>query len=170
EDVVGQGGGALVRHYDVSGRPLDSVRSWGHDVEALHLVDDARTVLGLNGTSALERVARLAYARGLDNRFGGMEVGRTRWRRDRRKIGWVQAEALTCAARLSARSAGPPEWAPPPQRIWRFIRDRVLDPVHGGWREYLSRQGKPVHPMDKAHPWKACYHELRALLEAEKGQ
>jgi mannobiose 2-epimerase len=165
EGVVAGPGSGLVRHYRPDGRPLDSARSWGHDVEAFHLVDDARAILGWNGTSPFEAVARHAFERGLDTRTGGLEAGRGRWRRDRRKIGWVQAEALTCAVRLHRR-AEVPSWVPSPGDLWAFVRERMLDSVHGGWMERGRTWARSGQRFDKAHAWKACYHEVRALLEA----
>jgi mannobiose 2-epimerase len=165
EGVVAGEGAGLVRHYRPDGRPLDSVRSWGHDVEGFHLVDDARAILGWNGSSPFEAVARHAFGRGLDTRSGGLEAGRGRWRRDRRKIGWVQAEALTCAVRLHRR-AEVPSWVPAPVDVWAFIRERMLDPVNGGWTEWERGRRESGQRLHKAHAWKACYHEVRALLEA----
>lgn len=167
EAVVEREGGRLHRHYDGSGRPLDRIRSFGHDVEAYHLVLDAREALGLPPATPLEALARAAFAGGLDRRRGGLCAGRSRWRRDRRKVWWIQAEASVALARLHAAEPDGP-WGAQLLRLWRFVAAHMLDDAHGGWHEMVSGSGRRVLRIARAHAWKAAYHEVRGILETAR--
>jgi mannose/cellobiose epimerase-like protein (N-acyl-D-glucosamine 2-epimerase family) len=41
-----------------------------------------------------------------------------------------------------------------------------VDAQYSGWFDTLSRDGTRVLRADKGGPWKAVYHEVRALLNA----
>jgi mannose/cellobiose epimerase-like protein (N-acyl-D-glucosamine 2-epimerase family) len=81
----------------------------------------------------------------------------------------VQAEALCAWARLHRLECGGSDrYRRALAGQWRFILDNMVDARHGGWFERTSRRGFRRRPLAKAHPWKACYHTTRALLEAAR--
>lgn len=168
ERVVGRDG-RLCRRYDAAWRPVDRSGSYGHDVEACVLARRARRALGIDGDSPLRHIAERALRRGYDRRHGGLFSGvrRGAFRRDTNKTWWVQAELLNyVASELVTRPEGAEETLQRIRHAWRFIADRQIDPVHGGWLASVSRDGGLVLRGDKGQAWKAIYHELRALLNA----
>lgn len=167
ERLVLRDGHRLGRHFDACWKPLDRASSHGHDVQACYLDRRARRALGLGGESPLRRLAERAVRRGYDRRYGGLRSGNRRaWlRRDQAKTWWVQAELLNYLA--SELTATPPASTRALRRIrqtWRFISECQVDAQHGGWFNTLSRDGTHVLCGDKGGPWKAAYHEVRALL------
>lgn len=82
---------------------------------------------------------------------------------DADKIWWVQAEAMVGfynAFQLSKDDA----YREAALRVWRYIRSHLIDPVHGEW--VWRRTSDAVDRKDPvAGPWKAPYHNGRALLE-----
>ncbi len=150
--------------------PASTDTSYGHDIEAAHLLLDAADALSSasgNGrlgdeNLALRRARALAdntLARGWDDKEGGIfywgdDVGPT----DRTKNWWAQAEALLGFTSLWTRT-GDERYGRAAAEEWAFIRDHQIDHVHGGWYEEAGRLEMP-----KGHAWKAAYHDGRALL------
>jgi cellobiose epimerase len=83
---------------------------------------------------------------------------------DRRaKIWWVQAEALVSALTMYSLTRES-EYARVFLETWAFA-DRVqTDWATGEWHPTITPEGTPAG--DKAHRWKAGYHNGRALLES----
>lgn len=153
--------------------PDSSDISYGHDIEAAHLLLAAEEALrsplvstgrwgrGEEGAILAKAVAlaTATLSEGWDVEAGGVfNAGGVNGPTDRRKIWWVQAEALLGFAALWRRT-GDPRYADALTRQWSFIRDHQIDRRHGGWFE---ESGRPEMP--KGHAWKAAYHDGRALL------
>jgi len=51
------------------------------------------------------------------------------------------------------------------ERTWRFVDSTQTDWTSGDWYEAIDPDGRP-RANNKAHPWKAGYHNGRALLES----
>ena len=157
--------------------PASHETSYGHDIEAAHLLLDAEDALGntgpltpaplpRRGEGVLFRALALAdnaLARGWDAAHGGLFYwGDHSGPTDRTKNWWAQAEALLGFAALW-RSTGDERYARAAAEEWAFIRDHQIDRVHGGWYEEVGRPEMP-----KGHGWKAAYHDGRALLFAAR--
>ena len=160
---------ALFVHRDW--KPASTDVSYGHDIEAAHLLLDAASVYapfsvdeeGYDDAPHFERAVRALGERtlgeGWDAKEGGVfNLGNASGPTDRRKVWWVQAEALLGFAALW-RHAGEVRYADALAKTWAFVRERQVDPVYGGWFE---EAGRPEMP--KGHAWKAAYHDGRALL------
>lgn len=171
EALVARDGVRLFRHYDPGWRPLDRTVSYGHDVEAYHLVRTARGVLGRAPETPTEGLARRALREGLTPagglRSGPPPRGWRRWvRPEAPRVWWAQAEALYTLAVLARDDAeGRRGHLADLDRLRRWIEAHLLDADHGGWFESVDARGRPV-ATTKAHAWKACYHETRGLLGA----
>ena len=50
------------------------------------------------------------------------------------------------------------------QRTWQWIDQHQTDWESGEWFDTILPDGQPL-ASNKAHPWKAGYHNGRALLE-----
>ena len=145
--------------------------SFGHDVETAYLMLEAAGALGSDdGTSAVARaIVDHTLDWGWDKKHGGVyfagealapACNRSKW-------WWVQAEALNAFLHLHERYGAESD------RYWKafvmqfdFILDHVIDRRYGGWHACVGEDGEAVTPSDKAMPWKATYHDGRALVNA----
>jgi cellobiose epimerase len=152
--------------------PIPGKHSYGHDLSITHLLLDAADVLGrpedpwLRGRA--EALLQTALADSWDDGAGGFfdrQVGPGAVPGPA-KIWWVQAEGLACLAALSDAGGGRCELL---ERQWRWIAERQIDPVHGGWFETIGPDGHPIGDLSKGKPWKEIYHEVRAALVLAKG-
>lgn len=167
--------GFIPQTYDARWRPAgDAIASYGHDVEAYFLLDDAARALGRDGEPATlalgERLLAHALAHGEDRHNGGFyhdgPVGGAA--RQRQKIWWVQAEAMQSLL-LIDRRIGPNDgrYAEAFARTWRFTRERLIDAARGGWSAEVSEDGTTALDASKGHAWKGAYHTVRSLLNIE---
>ena len=138
-------------------------RSYGHDIEATHLLLDAEEALGKGPGRGPTLHCAVALAdhtlrHGEDAEGGFFNLGDADGPTDRRKIWWVQAEALLGFATLW-RATGDERYQDALARTWAFVQTEHIDPQRGGW---IEEAGRPETP--KGHAWKAAYHNGRALL------
>jgi mannobiose 2-epimerase len=171
--VVRKTVGACTDRYRRDWTPIlddsDSARaSYGHDLENIWLIVDALQALGQPTAPYHDLFRQLfAYAmrHGYDHREGGFyDSGPLGQGADRRaKVWWVQAEALVSALTMYALTREP-EYARVFLQTWDFT-DRVqTDWKAGEWHSAITPDGTPTG--EKAHRWKAGYHNGRALLES----
>jgi len=146
--------------------PYDVV-SYGHDIENVWLLMDARRALGLPQAPLVDLYRTLwdySIEHGLDAEGGGLYYtgpfdGPAA---DRDKSWWVQAELLVSALRMH-RLTGDPQYAEIFDRTWRFIDEEMTDHERGGWYAAVRPDGSVAG--DKANLWKCGYHNGRALIE-----
>jgi mannobiose 2-epimerase len=170
--VVRSGWVACTDRYRSDWRPiLDdpwSRVSYGHDLENIWLVIDALRALEAPVAPFRDLFVQLfTYSRlyGEDSERGGFfDSGPPRAAADRRgKTWWVQAEALVGALAMLELTRDR-QYAESAMRTWTWIDRHQIDWTHGEWHETLQPDGSP-RPVNKAHAWKAGYHNGRALLE-----
>ena len=159
--------GSTVHRRD--GRPIlgspQTQAYYGHDLELVWLVLEARALLG-------EEVDPLPEHRGLfanaflhgEDPAGGLylmgPIGGVA--RARRKVWWVQAEALICALSLHCLT-GDAAYAAAFHRTLDWILDHQVDRVVGDWHTCVMPDG--TAEGEKAGPWRTAYHNGRAVLE-----
>jgi mannose/cellobiose epimerase-like protein (N-acyl-D-glucosamine 2-epimerase family) len=171
--VVRKAVGACTDRYRRDWTPIlddaESARaSYGHDLENIWLIVDALEALG-QPTAPYHDLFRQLFAysmrHGYDREQGGFyDSGPLGQAADRRvKVWWVQAEALVSALTMYSLTRDP-EYARVFLQTWAFT-DRVLtDWKAGEWHPTIAADGTPTG--EKAHRWKAGYHNGRALLES----
>ncbi len=142
------------------------VASYGHDLEAIHLLSVADTELGLPDGHRLDLYRRLfdhAVRWGEDEVAGGFWAGGTPGRpaSDRRKIWWVQAEAILAMLELH-RLTGDRDVVEAFLRTLGWIRHGQVDWAKGEWHAEVRRD-RAYGP--KAGPWRGPYHTGRALID-----
>jgi mannobiose 2-epimerase len=152
----------------VRGDPALPETSYGHDIEAAWLLLDAAPRLGTPAAEALAPPLALGLrtlALGLDRRRGGVFEGGPRDgpATARRKVWWVQAEALVGFTKLHA-ATGDRRFLDALRSVAAWIFERQADRVHGEWFPVLSERGR-VLDARKSHAWKSAYHQVRACLE-----
>jgi mannose/cellobiose epimerase-like protein (N-acyl-D-glucosamine 2-epimerase family) len=172
QTVVRKSWGACTDRYQRDWTPLldppNARVSYGHDLENIWLVVDALRALD-RPTAPYHDLFRelFAYAmtHGDDRANGGFfDSGPPQQPADRRaKVWWVQAEALVSALTMF-QLTGDPRYADVFERTWAWIDTKQTDWTSGEWFETIQPDGTP-RAGNKAHQWKAGYHNGRALIE-----
>jgi mannose/cellobiose epimerase-like protein (N-acyl-D-glucosamine 2-epimerase family) len=169
--VVRKGLGACTDKYERDWTPrleADYARvSYGHDIENVWLLMDACDAAGVSNYpfGDLYRVLfdySLKY--GYDKADGGFyDSGPFNQPADRRsKVWWVQSEAVVSALYMH-RLTRDPKYLPVFEKTAGFIEKNMVDWENGEWHANITPEGKPRG--DKANPWKAGYHNGRAMIE-----
>jgi mannobiose 2-epimerase len=148
--------------------PNLSAMSLGHDIETSWLLTDACESVGIRDGNAEREVAillaRTVAAIGLDLRDGGLfyeanPAGRVT---DRRKVWWVQAEALVGFLNAYALS-GDEGFLDAYLSVERWVLSRQVDAQYGEWHHTIGPWGRIRGA--KASIWKTPYHTARACVE-----
>jgi mannobiose 2-epimerase len=150
--------------------------SFGHNIETAYLLVDASEKLyGKPDEKTLAVAKKLVdhtLANGFDkNNTGVFDKGylfpgeKTIEIVDSTKTWWAQAEAWHALAlfyKLYPQETG---YATAFEQMWNYIQKDVIDHQYGGW----FNSGLDINPESKtsrkAHAWKSCYHDGRALFQ-----
>ena len=143
--------------------PVDGSVSYGHDIEATHLLLTAAHLLENQDPTVhlvAETITDYALQHGWDPARGGFFNSGTPAGviNDRRKIWWVQAEGLLALATLW-NSTNRHAYGVALADQWDCIQRYQIDSQHRGWNEFDDEPQR-----DKGHAWKEAYHESRALI------
>ena len=165
--IIAPDGRRLRLFFSKDWKDLSRTISLGHDVEAGWLLFDAAETLG-DGDLA-SRAARAAVSLADEVlRTGAGERGEVFNEKDlatdeidRSRIWWVQAEAMV-GFMNAFELTGEQRFADAARASWDFTRRYVIDRA-GEWRGLSALDGR-AEPY-WAGPWKACYHNGRAMLE-----
>lgn len=146
-----------------------TIISYGHDIEASWLIDEAARVLG--DEALLVKVQKICIAiaeaacEGLQpdgSLYYEMNVAIGHLDKDRHW--WVQAEGVL--GFLNAwELTGDEAWLVKVQHCWNYISDYIVDRAGGEWFWSISDAGAPILSGDKAGFWKCPYHNSRMCLE-----
>jgi mannobiose 2-epimerase len=140
--------------------------SYGHDIENVWLLMDAKDALGGSSWPLMDLFRDLfAYSLkyGYDEQGGFFDSGPFNQPADRRtKVWWVEAEAMVSALRMY-RMTGESKYLDVFNKTWAWNRDHQIDWKQGEWFASVSPDGKVSG--EKGQAWKAGYHNGRALLE-----
>ncbi len=141
--------------------------SYGHDIENVWLLMEACDAAGISNFPLMDLYKTLwAYSLkyGYDEANGGFyytgEFNRPA--DDRDKSWWVQAEALVSALRMY-RATEDAKYLAVFEKTFDLVEDKMVDWEHGEWHSTITPEGRPRG--DKANPWKAGYHNGRAMIE-----
>ncbi|MDD2304886.1 MAG: AGE family epimerase/isomerase [Prolixibacteraceae bacterium] len=145
-----------------------TIVSFGHDIEASWLIDEAARVLG--DAELLARVqpicikvAEAACKDGLcaDGSMvyeldkGHLETDRHWWVQSEAVVGFLNAFELTHDQ----------EWLGKAEKCWNYISENLVDQAGGEWFWSISEDRIPNRNGDKAGFWKCPYHNSRMCLE-----
>ena len=144
-----------------------STVSYGHDVENIWLLTEANRAAGLPSSPYTDLFrANFDYCRkyGFDEAKGGFyytgEFNQPA--SDLRKSWWVQAEALVSSLTMYQLTSNT-EYFEVFRKTWSFCDKHQIDWSSGDWHATITPDGQPHG--DKANPWKAAYHNGRAMIE-----
>jgi len=147
----------------------DTLISFGHDIEASWLLQEAAEVLGdaqriISYRSLAVKMAE-ASLRGIDS-DGGMwhEYDTAGHHLVKEKHWWPQAEALV--GYLNAwQLSGNPVFLKQLHSTWPFIRHYLLHQSSGEWVWGVYEDYRPMAHEGLAGFWKCPYHNARACME-----
>ncbi|WP_213413345.1 AGE family epimerase/isomerase [Xylanibacillus composti] len=145
---------------------LLDLKSYGHDIEASWLLDEAIKAANLTDDSYLRMVKELAYAiadtavlpdGSIANEIHGDQL-------DDSRVWWVQAEAIVSFVNAYERTQDQ-RFIELAQGVWDYTKQAIIDHRPGGeWYWSVDADGKPTS-RNVADPWKASYHNGRFCLE-----
>lgn len=146
-----------------------SIYSYGHDIEASWLLDEAAVVLNDAETLAKVRgvILRVADAAAEGFRENGAlmnEKNVAENHLDSNSDWWPQAEAMVGffnTFQLSDNQA----YLEKVNKSWAFINANIIDKEHGEWYWSVSIDGTKDTQNDKAGFWKCPYHNGRMCIE-----
>lgn len=141
--------------------------SYGHDLENIWLLIDGCEAAGVSSRPFLDLFRTLfdyALKYGYDAKGGGFyDSGRFNQPADRLvKVWWAEAEAIVSALYMY-RLTGERRYFEVYQKTYDLIEKHFVDWQNGEWHANLQPDG--TVSGDKAQPWKAGYHNGRAMIE-----
>ncbi len=155
-------------YFTADWKKLDSIVSFGHDIEASWLITEAAGNAWDGDMPRDVRDRALSVASGiasvLDQNHGSLPNELRDGRLEDERIWWVQAEALVGmvnAWELSGDSA----FLERALSVWDFIKNSIIDGVHGEWLWGAHADGSPIKDLPKGGLWKAAYHDGRCCME-----
>ncbi len=153
--------------FDENWNLKSETQSYGHDIEGGWLLLKAAEVLGINSLTEQCKATAVnlteAALRGLDLDGGLMYEGTDTHITDSDKHWWPQAEALV--GLINAwQITGSRKYFGLAEKNWEFVQRFLADP-EGEWHWKVNKKGVVDYHQHKAGPWKAPYHNGRAMLE-----
>lgn len=158
----------LVLFFDEAWNPKSTMVSYGHDIEAAWLLQEAAEVLGDEALlqQVKERSVKIARAaaNGLD-KDGGLwyEYQPANHHLVKEKHWWPQGEAMVGFFN-AWQNTGEDAFLKASLDSWRFIKERIIDKQKGEWF-WGVKEDYSLMEEDKVGLWKCPYHNSRACLE-----
>ena len=169
DKIINQDSFHLNLFFDEDWNSRSTLISYGHDIEASWLIDEA--VLVLNKTDIIRKVRPIvlkvadAAAEGLrPNGAIVNEKNTANGHVDTNCDWWPQAEAMVGyynAYQISGNSA----YLNNVLKNWTFINENIIDRENGEWVWAVNENGIKDLKNDKAGFWKCPYHNSRMCLE-----
>ncbi|HZL10984.1 MAG TPA: AGE family epimerase/isomerase [Prolixibacteraceae bacterium] len=169
EKIVNQTTKHLNLFFDENWNSKADIVSYGHEIEAAWLIDEAARVLGDQelrtkvqeicigiaeaACEGLQPDGSIVYEK--NNTTGHLDNDRHWWGQAEAVVGFLNASELT----------GNPEWLVKAEKCWKFITENLVDKVGGEWYWSISDDGIANRQEDKAGFWKCPYHNSRMCLE-----
>lgn len=148
---------------------IDAV-SYGHDIEASWLLDEAAKYL--KDEKLKEKVEQIILKIAeitLNEAFDGQSLinEKVNGRVDKSKIWWTQAEAVVGFFNAYQKSKDP-KYLDAALNTWKFIKDHIIDKRGGSEWYWKVNEDLTVPSMPIVEPWKCPYHNGRMCLEIIK--
>jgi mannose/cellobiose epimerase-like protein (N-acyl-D-glucosamine 2-epimerase family) len=142
--------------------------SYGHDIENVWLIAEARHALGMPVAPFVDLFKDLwsySLKYGFDHEKGGFfYTGPFNAPAvDRQKSWWVQAEALVSALEMY-KLTGDDKYYDVFEKTWDFLDKHQIDWQNGEWHSTVLPDG--TTRGEKAQIWKAGYHNGRAMIDS----
>ncbi len=152
--------------FDKKWNALLSIKSFGHDIEASWLMDEAIKVLHLDNSDYKQMVLDIAYnianyAMQEDGSLINEQIEKTY---DKTRIWWVQAEAMVGFLNAYQHTKDP-TFEKLIRGLWGYTKEFIVDQREKGeWYWSVDEHGTPTERAI-GEPWKTSYHNGRFCLE-----
>jgi cellobiose epimerase len=145
--------------------------SYGHDIEASWLIDNAARKIPLPNAAKIKQQCidlGIASLEGMQP-DGSMiyEKDVSRGILDTDRHWWPQAETVVGLLNLY-QLTGTEAYFNMALHTWKYITGHLIDHTHGEWYWSIKTDGAPNRLDDKAGFWKCPYHNARACMEIMK--
>ncbi|PTS98188.1 N-acyl-D-glucosamine 2-epimerase [Pedobacter sp. HMWF019] len=170
--IVNADTGHLTLLFDEDWARKSDTISYGHDIEASWLLQEAAEVTGeaelIDAFKVLALKMSTASLEGLDA-DGGMwyTCEPASQHVVREKHWWVQAEAMLGFYNAWELS-GEEKFFAASMGAWTFVKNRIIDRNNGEWFWGIGADDQVMPDEDKTGPWKCPYHNSRACIEIIK--
>ena len=167
EKIVNQKTKHLNLFFDENWNTKSTIVSYGHDIEASWLIDEAARVLG--DKELLAEVQKVCIKIAESACEGLQPDGSLVYELDKEHLDtdrhwWVNAESVV--GFLNAfELTGNQEWLEKSLNCWKYIQENLIDTEKGEWFWSISDDGTVNRNGDKAGFWKCPYHNSRMCLE-----
>ena len=155
-------------------KPKTTEVSYGHDIESTWLVWEAAEMLGDAKLLDQIRPKILAMvdkfiADGFDTKTNSTwyEYFPKTGKRDTDRHWWVQIEAVEGLAN-AYNMTGKEEYRTLALKQWDYIKQYLVDNIHGEWYWRIDNDGFPIDSEPKMGQWKCPYHNGRGLMHMIK--
>lgn len=169
EHIIDKESNHLVLFFDDEWNKRSGTVSFGHDIEAAWLVQQAAEAIAdeTQVTKLKSRSVKIAIAaeEGLD-KDGGLwyEYEPDEKRLVKEKHWWPQAEAMI--GFLNAwQISGDEKFLQHSLRNWQFVKQHLINKEKGEWNWGIKEDYSVMPGEDKVGVWKCPYHNSRACLE-----
>ena len=152
--------------FDRKWNPLLNLKSFGHDIEASWLIDDALKAINLSDERYIQMVIDIAYniADTAILEDGSLANEQHENDIDYTRIWWVQAEAVVGFQNAYERT-NDERFLKLVEGLWTYIKNHIVDHREGGeWFWSVEADGRPTERA-VGEPWKTPYHNSRFCLE-----
>jgi mannobiose 2-epimerase len=158
--------------FDEQWQRKDTLISFGHDIEAAWLLQEAATITGDAAWIqwSKQQAVRMALQaqKGIDEDGGmwhEMNTATGHWQKE--KHWWPQAEAMV--GYFNAwQNSGQLHFLLQAAKSWQFVQQYLLDARTGEWYWGIDHAYQYMGKEDYAGFWKCPYHNCRAYLELLK--
>lgn len=159
----------LISPRDLSTTQPYDVISYGHEIEASWLIDDALEQLPSSIWKAKlkeknHQLAVFTFEQAISEQGSVMNEWKSHIGMDDDRIWWVQAEALV-GFMHAYQNTNDDLWLEAIGNCWRAISQYQIDKVNGEWFWSIDQNNQPHRQFPQVSTWKCPYHNTRACLE-----
>lgn len=154
--------------FDNKWNTIIDVKSYGHDIEASWLIDDAYKVLGIKDENIERMIVNIAYNIKEQIQEDGSLINESEnGVKDFTRVWWVQVEAMIGYLNAYERTHDE-SLLNIVDKLMTYTMENMVDPRDGGeWYWSIEVDGKPTE-RSVIEPWKTPYHNGRFCLEFMK--
>jgi mannobiose 2-epimerase len=159
----------LILFFDDEWNPRSGIISYGHDIEAAWLIQEAAEIIEdvslLDELKARSVKITEAAAKGLDS-DGGLwyEYDVSQQYLTMEKHSWPQAEAMVGFFN-AWQLTGDEKFLKQSIQSWEFVKEHMRDKTLGEWYWGVNADHSSMKQEEKVGTWKCPYHNSRACME-----
>ena len=170
DHIINKNTGHLNLFFDEEWNVKGDIISYGHDIEAAWLLQEAAEVI--EDADLIKKIKKLsimlsaAAVKGLDA-DGGLWYEKEHGKLVEQKHSWPQAEAMVGFFN-SWQLTNDEKYLRYVFSNWQFIQQYIIDKKNGEWFWGINGDHTVMEGQDKAGFWKCPYHNTRACIEINK--